>query len=69
MKLIDLRARINASPKTAGGKRKFSKSLRKEITAYIQGSRQPLGEICRELEMSVGTVHHWLRKCPPKSKL
>ncbi len=68
MKLTDLRARINASPKTAAGKRKFSKTLRKDITTYIQGSSQSLGVICRELEISVGTVHHWLKKSSPKKQ-
>lgn len=46
--------------------RRYPKELREALQAYIcerrsQGVR--IGDVCRELELSLGTVSRWLRGC------
>jgi transposase-like protein len=61
MSLQELRKEILASPLNAAGKRKFSKQLRNKIVRFIKSSDLSQANICRELEISAGTVNHWLK--------
>ncbi len=65
IKIDYLKKKIMSAPRNSGGKRQFSQELRDEVVLLINSSEHSLTSICRELEISVGTVHSWLKTKAP----